>query len=184
MRRRDEEFARRVSDGDAAACAEFVRMHYERVYRFLAHMCRHEHIAEDLTQETFAAAWVAMGKFNGSSSLSTWLHQIARSKFLDHCRRERRSARVTASEPAGPDDESRDPLDNLLADEQSRQLARGLALMAPDSREVVVLHYSQGLSYREMAHVLGAPAGTVKWRVSQAMKELKAILTSGAEHDS
>ena len=62
MRRRDKEFARRVSNGDAAACAEFVRMHYERVYRFLVHMCRHEHIAEDLTQETFAAAWVATDK--------------------------------------------------------------------------------------------------------------------------
>jgi len=159
-------------------------MHYDRIYRFLAHMCRQEHVAEDLTQETFAAAWAAMGRFNGSSSLLTWMHQIARNKFLDHCRRERRSAQVAADEHPGRDFERRDPLANLLADEQDRQLGRALAALAPESREAVVLHYSQGLSYRDMAHVLGEPVGTVKWRISQAMKELKAIWASGEKHDS
>ena len=53
------------------------------VYRFLVHLTRDEPRAEDLTQETFAAAWRGIGSFAGRSGLGTWLHRIAYGKFID-----------------------------------------------------------------------------------------------------
>jgi DNA-directed RNA polymerase specialized sigma24 family protein len=63
--------------GRREACAGLVRVHYQAVYRLLVHLTRDAHQAEDLTQETFAAAWEKIGRFQGNASLATWLHRIA-----------------------------------------------------------------------------------------------------------
>src|SRR3954466_501902 len=89
--------ARRVRGGDRAACNELVHAHHAALYRFLLHLARDAHAAEDLTQETFAAAWRNIGGFRGRASLSTWLHRIAYTKFVDWNRRSRRVR------PHGPD---------------------------------------------------------------------------------
>jgi RNA polymerase sigma-70 factor, ECF subfamily len=169
---------RLVSDlraGRPEACAELVRAHYQAVYRFLAHLCRDAHRAEDLTQETFAAAWEKIATFQGRSSLATWLHRIAYTKFLDARRAERRAAGAferrtgPAAPPAGP-------LDVAAADDEARRLYRALDELDAPERALLVLHYLQGLSYREMAAVLGEPTGTVKWRTAEALSRLRALL--------
>ena len=76
--------------GRSEAFAELVRSHYQAVYRFLLHMVRDVHRAEDLTQETFATAWERMATFQGRSTLATWLHRIAYTKFIDGQRSDRR----------------------------------------------------------------------------------------------
>lgn len=161
--------------GRPEACAELIRAHYQTVYRFLVHLTRDVHRAEDLTQETFAAAWEKIAAFRGRSTLATWLHRIAYTKFIDARRAERRDAgmleRLTRQEVAPSD-----PLDTAIADDEARRLYRALhGLDAPD-RTVLVMHYLQGLSYREMATVLGEPTGTVKWRTAEAMHHLRALL--------
>jgi RNA polymerase sigma-70 factor (ECF subfamily) len=62
--------------GNHEARVEFVDNHYQAVYRFLVHLTRDVHQAEDLTQETFAAAWEKIDTFRGGASLATWLHRI------------------------------------------------------------------------------------------------------------
>jgi RNA polymerase sigma-70 factor (ECF subfamily) len=74
------------------AFAEVVSSHYQAVYRFLFHLTRDVPRAEDLTQETFAAAWEHITKFQGRSTLATWMHRIAYTKFMDGQRSERRVA--------------------------------------------------------------------------------------------
>ena len=69
--------------GHPEACAERVRGHYQAVYRLLVHLTRDVHQAEDLTQETFAAAWERIATFEGRATLATWLHRIAYTKFID-----------------------------------------------------------------------------------------------------
>ena len=80
--------------GHPDACAELVRANYQPVYRFLVHLTRNVHEAEDLTQETFAAAWQRIGSFEGRATPTTWLYRIAYSKFIDARRSQRRAADV------------------------------------------------------------------------------------------
>jgi RNA polymerase sigma-70 factor (ECF subfamily) len=67
--------------------AEVIRACHAQIFRLLYQLCRDHHIAEDLTQETFAAAWASVSDYQGGSSMSTWLHRIAYCKFLDLYRR-------------------------------------------------------------------------------------------------
>jgi RNA polymerase sigma-70 factor (ECF subfamily) len=156
--------------------AELVRGHYQAVYRFLVHVTRDVHLAEDLTQETFVAAWEKMATFQGRASLGTWLHRIAYSKFIDAQRARRRAADLL-ERLDGSKEPPCDPLHVAMAGDDTRQLYRALYQLDAPDRTVLVLHYLQGLSYRDMALVLDEPAGTVKWRTAQALDRLRALLT-------
>jgi RNA polymerase sigma-70 factor (ECF subfamily) len=164
-----------LRDGRPEACAELIRGQYQAVYRFLVHLTRDSHQAEDLTQETFAAAWENIAGFQGRATLATWLHRIAYTKFIDAQRRERRVTSMLdkLSLPAALES---DPLDSVIADDEAEQLYRALHELNVPDRTVLVLHYLQGLSYREMALVLDEPTGTVKWRTSEALNHLRAML--------
>src|SRR5262245_61486242 len=118
--------------GRPGACAELVRAHYQAVYRFLVHLTRDVHWAEDLTQETFAAAWEKVATFQGRSTLATWLHRIAYTRFVDAKRTEQR-ATAARQRLKGSSVLFTDPLAGLVADEESRRLYRTLdALAGPE----------------------------------------------------
>ena len=161
--------------GQPGACAELVRDHYQAVYRFLVHLTRNVHEAEDLTQETFTTAWEGIAAFEGRATLSTWLHRIAYTKFIDAYRTERR-ARGARERRLTPEALSSDPLAGVIADDEARRLYEALYELGYSDRTVLALHYLQGLSYSEMASVLDEPAGTVKWRTSVALDRLRALL--------
>jgi len=161
--------------GRPGACAELVRAHYQTVYRFLVHLTRDSHQAEDLTQETFATAWEKVAAFQGRATLGTWLHRIAYTKFVDGRRAEWRAAQVRAR-LAGPQVAPDDPCDTAMAADEAQRLYRALYRLDAAERTLLVLHYLQGLSYRAMASVLDEPTGTVKWRTAGALGRLRALL--------
>jgi RNA polymerase sigma-70 factor, ECF subfamily len=173
----DQRLLSNLRAGRPEACAELVRVHYQRVYRFLVHLTRDVHQAEDLTQETFTAAWEKIASFQGRAALGTWLHRIAYRKFIDAQRAERCSAgmleRLTSSKGSPAD-----PLDAVTAHDEAQQMYQGLDRLPAPERIVLVLHYLQGLSYREMAVVLDEPSGTVKWRTAQALHHLRTLLAN------
>ena len=160
--------------GSPKAWPEFVLAHYQRIYRFLIHLTRDVHEAEDLTQETFAAAWEKIAAFRGGATLATWLHRIAYTRFIDARRAKQRAARLLERLPGaeGPSD----PLEIMTADDEAQRLYRVLHRLDVPTRTLLVLHYFQGLSYPEMADVLEEPTGTVKWRTSEALTRLRALL--------
>jgi RNA polymerase sigma-70 factor (ECF subfamily) len=171
----DQRLLNSLRAGRAEACAELVRGHYQKVYRFLVHLTRDVHRAEDLTQETFAAAWERIATFQGRSSLATWLHRIAYTKFIDGQRAERRAATLRENLPA-PAFAPADPFEIVMAGDEARRLYGVLDELDAADRTLLVLHYLQGLSYREMAAVLDEPSGTVKWRTSEALKRVRILL--------
>jgi RNA polymerase sigma-70 factor (ECF subfamily) len=167
--------------GRPEACAELVRTHYQAVYRLLVYLTRDVHQAEDLTQETFAVVWEKIATFQGRATLATWLHRIAYGKFIDAQRAQRRAAGLR-ERLGSPMVSPGDPLDTMMADDEARRLYRALDELDAPERALLVLHYLQGLSYREMATVLEEPTGTVKWRTSEALNRLRALLKEVPDH--
>jgi RNA polymerase sigma-70 factor (ECF subfamily) len=155
--------------------------HYRSVYRFLLFLGRDATLAEDLTQEVFASAWRAIDGFRGRSSIRTWLHRIAYHAFLDaRRRRERDQAAVgtLGSRDCGLAD---DPVSGIVADEHLSRIGRALQDLDVEERTVLLLHYGDGLSYREMAKTLGRPDGTLKWITSRALVKLRKQLAEEVE---
>ena len=179
MRRLAErELLLEVRGGRREACEELVRRHYEAIYRFLAYLTGDGSAADDLTQETFAAAWLGIGGFEGRSSVSTWLHRIAYGKFVDGQRKNERVGRLKsewAKERNGTG-EGKGPMMRLLEDERSEELYKALRGLELKDHTLIVLHYMQEKSYREMAEILEEPTGTIKWRMNRALKDLKSRL--------
>jgi RNA polymerase sigma-70 factor (ECF subfamily) len=183
-----EQADRNLLDGIRAGrredCARLVHDHYQAIYRFLLHLTRGEAEAEDLTQETFTAAWEKIGAFEGRSTLRTWLHRIAYSKFVDGRRAGRRSVVLVEGLKARGAPAPPSPLETAASDDEARRLYAALDQVDAGDRVLLVLHYLQGLSYREMADVTGEPAGTVKWRTSLALSRMRTLLTREKPHVS
>jgi RNA polymerase sigma-70 factor, ECF subfamily len=174
----EQELLNRIRRGDRAAREELVVGCYPRVYAMLAHLAGDVHLAEDLTQETFAAAWLGVDRFSGRSSLVTWLYRIAYHKLVDAKRRDLLKAqriREFQRQYAAQIQEDT-TLADLAAAESRRQLYDAVAQMDEDDRLMITLHYFQDLSYRDMASILDRPVGTVKWQISQALHRLKTRL--------
>ena len=159
-----------------------IHEHYAAIYRFLLHLVRDAAEAEDSTQETFVSAWRKIAAFEGRSALGTWLHRIAYGKFVDARRAGRRSAalaeRLRERGPAA----SPCPVEAAAQDDEARRLYAALERVDAADRVLLVLHYFQGLSYREMAEVTGEPAGTIKWRTSVALDRMRTLLTAEESH--
>jgi RNA polymerase sigma-70 factor (ECF subfamily) len=173
----DNALVKRILAGHHEACVELIGQYHAPIYRLLMHLCRDAHWAEDLAQESFLAAWSKIGSFKASSSLKTWLHQIAYRKFVDAHRRKQRTVPLQDNSAIeNKPSQGSNPYGQALAKEQAQQLYQAIEQLKPDEREVVVLHYLQGLSYEETAEVLDQPSGTVKWRTSQALERLRSVL--------
>ncbi len=162
--RTDRELLDGIRAGRREDCARLIHDNYQAFYRFLLHLTHAEAEAEDLTQETFAAGWAKIAVFEGRSTLRTWLHRIAYGKFVDGRRAGRRAAALTEKLKVRNAPMPPNPLEAAASDDEARQLYAALEQVDTADRALLVLHYIQGLSYRDVADILGEPAGTVKWR--------------------
>lgn len=180
MRHRSErQNLKNIRKGRREACEAVISQHYRSIYRFMAYLTGDASLAEDLTQETFTFAWASIDSFQGRASLGTWLHKIAYHKFIDSRRGLERHANLIAGLKENKRDtlETSNPLYRLTTEEHIRLLYEAILSLELSEYIVIVLHYIQELSFREMAKVLDEPVGTVKWRTSQALKRLKKFLT-------
>ena len=178
-RRAERQSLKKLREGQREACEKLVYQYYRSIYRFMAYLTRDINLAEELTQETFASAWANIGQYRRRASFVTWLHQIAYRKFIDSRRKLQRDAALTTrlKQERINTTETLNPLRRLTADEHTRLLHQALHSLRPSDYIVILLHYIQGLSFRQVARVLDEPVGTVKWQNSRALKKLREYLT-------
>ena len=147
----------------------------DRIYRFCYRLSGSASDAEDLTQEVFLAAFQGAGRFEGRASVQTWLYRIA----LNCWRSSRRKPHLDMT----PLEDAAHPgpgLEQSITDAAS--LTCALNALPPDLREAFLLVKAEGLTHREAAQVLDAPLGTVQFRVHQAARRLRALLTEDEDH--
>jgi RNA polymerase sigma factor (sigma-70 family) len=170
----DEALMAAYRQGDARALRELFRRHAPRLTRMLAmHLGSHSD-AQDVVQATFLNLHRARNDFREGARLRPWLYTIAYNLMRDHHRyRGRRPEDPT--EPARHDAHpgSAPSPDAPLLDEPVR---RALAQLPEAQREVIVLHWFEGLSFAEIAEIVGAGRSAVKVRAHRGYKQLRELL--------
>ena len=127
---------------------------------------------EEVVQDTFVRAFGAIDSFRGESAFRTWLFTIARRLLMDRRRAERRS-RMVATVDEGDAVTQFDALDSMVADESMMRVRRAMEALSPKQREVFALRVEQGLSYREIADLIGTTEGAARVHYHNAMRAVK-----------
>jgi RNA polymerase sigma-70 factor (ECF subfamily) len=179
MDKRTKNLCYRAQRGDKAAVRKLVAAYYPDIFAYLRRLCGSQQDAEDLTQQTFAKAWSALGSFTNRSDFSTWLHRIAYNACVDW-RRKSSKATKCQSDAWWQECMTKDP--GPSANSEQRQMAvsiyEAVNQLDTPKKDVVHLHYYQGLSLRETAAVLNVSTATVKYRLREALKMLKRAIDS------
>lgn len=171
---RDLELIARWKRGDQRAATELVSRHAQALARFAASFGAREEI-DDLVQDTFVRAFQSLDGFRGESSFRTWLFTIERRLLLDRRRAEkRRPSRVEVQE--GDASTDYDALDVLVAGEAASRVRDAMTRLSPTQREVFALRVGEGLSYREIAEVVGTTEGAARVHYHNAMRAVKEYL--------
>jgi RNA polymerase sigma-70 factor (ECF subfamily) len=176
----DVELVERHRCGDLQAFDEVYGRFDDMVYNLAYRLAGNREEAADLTQEIFLRIYRHLGSFGGRSTLKTWVFRIA----VNHCRdRLSRHFPVMQSIDDGMEDggvpiadPARGPEELAVAADEGRRVTEGLARLPQVFREAVVLRDLEGLSYEEIAEVLGVRVGTVRSRIARGREQLRLLL--------
>jgi RNA polymerase sigma-70 factor, ECF subfamily len=171
----DRELIERWTAGDSRAATELVSRHADALARFAVSSGERSEI-EELVQDTFVRAFASIDSFRGESSLRTWLFTIERRLMLDRRRSERRQRMTVPVEPADAVTEY-DALDTLLAEEAESRVRKAVDALSPTQREVFSLRVEQGMSYRDIAEIVGTTEGAARVHYHNAMRAVKEFLS-------
>jgi RNA polymerase sigma-70 factor (ECF subfamily) len=179
----DRELVERAKGGDADAFGQLVRRHQPRIHRLAVHMLRDRAEAEDVAQETFIRAYQALARFDGRSEPYTWFYRITINLSLNRIR-SRKTSRTThdTDDPrldgllADKRPDSADPAGSAQRREMYVALCAGIDGLSDTLRTTLVLVCVDGRSHEDVAAILGAPEGTIAWRVHEARRKLKEFL--------
>jgi RNA polymerase sigma factor (sigma-70 family) len=159
-----------TGSGDAEAFAEIIRRHAGLVYGAALRIVADVDRASDVAQETFLQLTKDAGHVTGS--LPGWLHRVATHKAIDLMRRDasrrHREREYTANEPSSPE-----PVEWK---EISPYVDAGLRELAPELRDVLILHFLEGRTTREIALLQGASQATVSRRIGAGVVQLRSKL--------
>jgi RNA polymerase sigma-70 factor, ECF subfamily len=171
----DAALVSRIAAGDKLAMQALFARHRTLVYRWLLRFVGNETNAEDLLSDVFLDVWRQADRFEGRSSVSTWLISIARFKALS-ARRRRTDAELDERIEATVADTANDPEVALQEKNRSELLRQALTRLSLEHREIIDLVYYHEKSIEECAHILGIPAATVKTRMFYARKKLAELV--------
>jgi RNA polymerase sigma-70 factor (ECF subfamily) len=176
----EHRLVRRAQRGDRAALGRLAEHHYDRLYRWLFHLTHDRHAAEDLVQETLLTAFAALPRFRAGSNFRAWLFRIAHNNFINQRRAAVKQGGVLGDNLAAPGDE---PVDQLARREAEALARDAIRALPPEFRAALLLRIEEGLSFREIAGVLGLTEETARWRVFKARQKLMRALTPSLEQE-
>ena len=183
----DEDLVARSIGGDQDSFNELIKRWERPIYALAYRQIGREEDARDICQETFLRAYRALKGFRGQAKFSSWLYRIALNLCRDWLRRERRTPVVQAPEDVDLMDLAavREPSetieDRVARRDLSRAVERAMALLPEEQRTAIVLKEYQGLTFQEIADLVGCPLSTAKTRLYQGLTVLRRELArSGA----
>jgi RNA polymerase sigma-70 factor (ECF subfamily) len=177
----DEKLVARTLTGDRNAFRVLVERHYTSVFRLCRSILRQPEDAEDATQEVFVRVHQNLSQFAGRGAFGAWLRRLT----VNHCLNRTQTAAAKASSrscslellaetlPASVDS---DPEESLLRAENRVRIKRELDLLPPSQRAALGLRLIEGLSYEEIADLMGVPVNSVRSWLHRGRARLREAL--------
>ncbi|TAK34674.1 MAG: RNA polymerase sigma factor [Chloroflexota bacterium] len=180
----DDVQVRAFQAGDVRGFDALFQRYQRPIFNYVYRMTSQLAVSEDLTQEVFLRVFSSLGRAGQVENFRAWLYRIATNVAISHLRRgEQRVTsledgieRQTLEEPAG--DVRENPEVQHLRREDVHQVALALRHLSETHRQVLVLRQLQGLSYHEMAEVLGLSVEAVTSLLHRARREFRASMDS------
>ena len=173
----------RIAKGDKSAFELFYRTMEKPLFRFVQSKLNDPFQSADILHDVFLEVWRGAARFEGRSSVRTWVFGIAYRKIMDVFRKDARTT-VTDLLP-DREDESPDVVQCLIATQDRALVQDCLGKLSPDHRSAIELTFFEDMSYREISAVMDVPEGTVKSRVFHAkmllMRCLEGRMKKGVE---
>ena len=163
----------RAANGDRAAFAALVSLHYDFLYRTAYKWCGNREDAEDVAQDVCIKLATAISGFDGRSAFTSWLYRIVLNAVRDRQRQGKRQSRQVAAlahvtaHALEPDQES--------ATTQS-QVWDAVRRLPEKQRDAVLLVYGEEMAHAEVAAIMGTKESTVSWYIHEAKKALKGLV--------
>lgn len=181
----DEELVARCLAGDTDSFNDLIRRWERPIYSLAYRLIGHEDDARDVCQETFLRAFRGLKGFKGQARFSSWLYRITVNVARDWMRRRRRTPLVAVPEGVDVADladragmtasiEAAD--DAVVRKDLSRRVGRAMQELSEDQRTAIILKEYHGLTFQEIADMLGVPLSTVKTRLYQGLTQLRREL--------
>jgi len=182
----DEELVSRSIGGDADSFNQLVLRWERPIYALAYRVIGREEDARDVCQETFLRAFRALGGFRGQAKFSSWLYRIALNLCRDWVRRQRRTPVVPLPEDVdvielAASREPTEPIEDLVARRDlTRAVEKAMARLPEEQRTAIILKEYHGLTFQEIADLVGCPLSTVKTRLYQGLTVLRRELDQNA----
>ena len=170
----DLELIARWRAGDERAATCLVERHAPALARFAWSLGQRSDV-EEIVQDTFVRAFGSIDAFRADSSLRTWLFTIERRLVLDRRRAERRRRDDATIDDADAATEF-NALDGLVAEEAETRVRRAVDRLSRLQREVFLLRVNEGLSYKDIAEIVGSTEGAARVHYHNAMRAVKESL--------
>ncbi|HMC82287.1 MAG TPA: sigma-70 family RNA polymerase sigma factor [Candidatus Polarisedimenticolia bacterium] len=166
--------------------------HLRPLYSRALRLSRNERDAEDLVQDTYLRAYRFFNRFEPGTNIRAWLYRILQNQFLNHLHHEKPVSGAAdfetlaesggISESAFPHSPLRTPEEEVMNSVTAAEIEEALALLPREYRQVVIMAFTEEMSYREIADALGIPIGTVMSRLHRGRKILRKQLFDFAAH--
>ncbi len=176
-----------AQEGSEDAFAELVGKYQSKVFSMALSFTRNREVADDLAQDVFLKAYLALPKFKFKSAFGTWLYRISANHIKDHLRKHGKVHQVSLDEVRelpSSDPERAVRLEEERAEESRRSLVRRFVETLPEKyRIIITLRDIQGLSYEKISGMLRLSPGTVDSRLFRARRMLRKKLAPYLENE-
>jgi RNA polymerase sigma-70 factor, ECF subfamily len=177
----DQELVNEVRSGKRQAFTELMRRHQQRVYWTARRIVGSHEEADDIAQETFVKAYLALGDFRGDARFFTWLYRIAVNLSLNAIRKKQVLSYLRQSDIINrilPAEEN--PQKDLELEEIQSRLERAIAALPERQRAVFVMRYHEEMSYEEISHILKTSVGGLKANYFHALRKVQEFMKDEA----
>ncbi len=176
----DAELVVRTRAGDPDAFGTLVSRYYDACWRFAYHMLGERADAEDVVQDSFLRAYLAIGRYDERDQFRGWLFRIltnqCRNALTSRGRRTRRFVQDEIALESAPA-----PPPGFASGVEDAVLVHALGQLDPLQREALLLKYAEGLEYGEMSAMTGAGESALKMRVKRGSERMRALLGRSLE---
>ena len=178
----DEKLVKAYAEGNNEAFDALLRRHQDRIFNYILRIIKNEDIANDIFQETFVKAiqTIRQGRYTENGKFPAWISRIAHNLIIDYYRQEK-SENLQSSDLDDVDILNRkelceDTIEDIIISEQIREDVRLLIDSLPSlQREVLIMRYYQGLSFKEIAEATNVSINTALGRMRYAIINLRRL---------